>query len=71
MKEKLRDDFDRKWQQAMKNAYERFNRDKTISTLIKKYNKLQKKLAKIENEVAERKAHIFYEEIKKLMTGEK
>jgi len=62
----MKDDFDKKWSQAMKNARERFRNDKTISTLIKKHRKLQKKLYQIENEVAKRKGQIFYEEIKKL-----
>ena len=65
-----KDSFDEKWKNAMINTQVRLTKDKTINGLMKRHQKLGRKMREIERKIAERRAEIFYEELKKMMKNE-
>lgn len=73
-KKKIRKDnfsFREKWDKAIKSTSQKFKNDESLKTLMKRHEKILKRLQKLDLEITKRRNEIFYQEVEKILQGEK
>lgn len=61
----MKSNFEERWKRAIEKASARFKNDKSLKELIKRHDKMIKRLEQIEVGVTKRRNKIFMEELKK------
>jgi len=66
----MREPFREKWDRAVKNVSERERNDESLKILLKKHEKLVKRLSEVERDISIRRGQIFFDEVRKELTKE-
>jgi len=64
------DPFREKWNRAVENASERERNDESLKVLLKKHEKLAKRLSQVQRDISMRRGQIFYDEVRKELAKE-